>query len=84
MSKHILVIAQFNIAEALRVAVGLTLLHDGVRVISVGPLPDDPVVREQREALDFVEVPCLQISDPAQSAMPLATAILAADLVYRL
>lgn len=84
MSKRILVIAQFNIAEALRVAIGLTLLHDGVRVISVAPLPDDAAVREQREALDFVEVPCLEISSSTQPAMPLAAAILESDLVYRL
>lgn len=84
MGNRILVIAKFKLAEALRVATGLTLLNDSVRVIACAPLPDDPAVREQREMLDFVEVPCLEIQDPADAARQLAVAVLGADVVYRL
>lgn len=84
MGKRILVIAEFKMAEALRVAVGMTLLNDGVRVIAAAPLPDDPAVREQREVLELVEVPCLEISEPGQVATQIAAAILDSDLVYRL
>ena len=45
--KRILVIAKQNPAEALRVAAGLTLLNESVRVAILGDLPDDPAVQEQ-------------------------------------
>lgn len=80
--KRILVIARDKPAEALRVAVGLTLLNDTVRVVCAQPLPEDPAVQEQRDMLDFVEVPCLEVHEPAQLATQLAAAILDADTVY--
>jgi hypothetical protein len=80
--KSILVVALRNQAEALRVAAGLTLLSDPVRVAVVGAFMDTPAVAEQREMLEFAEVPCEEVSDPGIDAGPLASAILAADAVY--
>ena len=40
--KNILVVAKHNQAEALRVAAGLTLLSDPVRVAVIGRLADTP------------------------------------------
>jgi hypothetical protein len=82
--KRILVIAKHNPAEALRVAAGLTLLHETVRVTAIGELPDDPAVAEQRELLDFVDVPVDVITDPAAVAAGLAHALLQAEVVYTL
>ena len=36
-------------------AAGLTLLHENLRVVVIGALPDEPAVAEQRELLDFVD-----------------------------
>ena len=80
--KNILVIARHNQAEALRVAAGLTLLSDPVRVAVLGTLRDTPAVREQQELLDFAEVPCEEIADSAQARGRLAAAVLEADAVY--
>ncbi|MBL8341004.1 MAG: hypothetical protein JNL30_05995 [Rubrivivax sp.] len=80
--KRILVVARAKPAEALRVATGLTLLNDTVRVIAAAPLPDTAAVREQREMLEFVEVPCDEVGDAALLPALLAEAILAADQVY--
>jgi hypothetical protein len=55
--RKLLVVARHNKAEALRVAAGLTLLSDPVRVAVVGALEDTPAVAEQRELLEFAEVP---------------------------
>ncbi len=78
--KNILVVARDNPAEALRVAAGLTLLSDPVRVAVVGELPDTPAIAEQRELLEFAEVPCEQLAPGASPA--LAAAMVAADAVY--
>lgn len=82
--KRILVIARNNPAEALRVAAGLTLLHETVRVAVVGELPDDLAVVEQRELLDFVDVPVEVITDPGAVPSRLADALLQAEVVYSL
>ncbi len=82
--KRILVIAKHNQAEALRVAAGLTLLSDPVRVAVVGRLQDSPAVNEQRELLEFAEVPCEELDPASASAPGLAAALLEADAVYLL
>ncbi len=82
--KHILVIANNKPAEALRVAAGLYLLHETIKVISVEPLPDDPAVHEQRELLEFIDIHCDEIADRADVPARLAAAILEADVVYRI
>lgn len=83
--KQILVVAKYNQAEALRVAAGLTLLSDVVRVAVLGRLAQDSAVQEQKEVLDFAEVPCEELeAESSDSPSFLAQALLAADLVYLL
>lgn len=82
--KNILVIARHNQAEALRVAAGLTLLSDPVRVAVLGTLQDTPAIAEHRELLEFAEVPCEVIADSPASGEQVAGAIHAADVVYLL
>jgi hypothetical protein len=65
--KSILVIAKHNPAEALRVAAGLSLLHSPtLRVLGIGAWPDTAAVREQHELVEFIEIPCEALTDPAE------------------
>jgi hypothetical protein len=82
MKKNILVIAKNNKVEALRVAAGLTLMDDIVKVAVLGALDDSPPVQEQIEALDFGEVPRKVYDDPNQVTEDLARDLLSADVVY--
>jgi len=82
MKKNILVIAKHNKVEALRVAAGLTLRDDIVKVAVLGGLEDSPQVQEQIEALDFGEVPRKVFDDPIQVTEDLARDLLSADVVY--
>jgi hypothetical protein len=82
MKKNILVVAKHNKVEALRVAAGLTLVNDTVKVAVLGGLDDSPPVREQLEALDFAEVPHEVFGDPTQVTEALARDLLGADVVY--
>lgn len=78
-------VAKYNHAEALRVAAGLTLLSDIVRVAVLGRLAGDPAVQEQKEVLDFADVPCEElVPDAADTPARLAQALFAADAVYLL
>lgn len=84
-AKQIVVVAKYNQAEALRVAAGLTLLSDVVRVAVLGRLSDDAAVREQKEVLDFADVPCEELAaDAPDTPARLARTLLAADTVYLL
>lgn len=82
MKKHILVIAKHNKVEALRVAIGLTLLSDDVKIAVLGDLEDSPAIQEQREVMEFAEVPCNILGDDWQTIARLAESILVADAVY--
>jgi hypothetical protein len=56
--KRILVVARDDKVEALRMATGLTLLDDAVRVAVIGDLDESAAdVQLQLESLDFAEVP---------------------------
>lgn len=79
--KQVLVIAKFDQAEAMRVAAGLTLLDDSVRVGVIGRLEETPAVAEQKEVLDFAEVPC-EIVDADAPIARIAQAIINADAVF--
>jgi hypothetical protein len=57
VKKNILVIAKRDKTEALRMAAGLTLLDDVVKVAVLGSLEGTPAVQEQIEVLEFAEVP---------------------------
>ncbi len=80
VKKSILVVARSNKVEALRVAAGLTLLDDAVRLAVLGGLEETPAVREQLEVLEFAEVPMQRYDAPTDSA--LARDMLGADVVY--
>ena len=80
--KNILVVAKNNKTEALRVAVGLVLLSDTVKVVVLGGLEDKPEITEQREVMEFAEVACELLEDATVQASRLAQAIAAADAVY--
>ncbi len=82
-TKTILLIAQNNKPEALRIASGLTLLDDQVKVDVDGELGTDEETCLQLEALEFVEVPVerLELSD-TENFNRLAKDIISADVVF--
>ena len=82
MKRRILVVARNNKAEALRVAAGLTLLDDVVRVVVLGGLEDTPAVREQLDVLEFAELPMHHCAGPGPADPALAREIVQADQVY--
>ena len=82
--KRILVIAKHTPAEALRVAAGLSLLHTELRVLGIGAWPDTAAVREQQELVEFIEIPCEAVTDPAEAPARVAAAVAQADVVYQL
>jgi len=80
--KRILMLAIDKKVEALRMASGLTLLDDVVSILTWGALPTGDAVAEQMEALEFSEVPVLQL-DPAHDGLAvLARQIINSDVVY--
>lgn len=80
--KHVLVVARDNQPEALRMAAGLTLLDDIVKVDVLGALQLLPEVEVQKEVLDFADVVCTQLSDVDSMLELLAEDLLVADIVY--
>jgi hypothetical protein len=81
--KRLLVVALGNRAEALRVAVGLTLADAPLQVAVWGEPPDDDGTREQLEALAFGDIPVAVLpADEASSWDALARHILDSDFVY--
>ena len=79
--KNVFMIARHKKAEALRMATGLTLLDDVIRVAVVGDLDrSDPEVELQLESLDFADVPVV-IVDSARPA-ELAEMIINSEVVY--
>lgn len=82
MKKCILVIARRNKVEALRVAAGLTLLDDVVKLAVLGGLDDSPAVREQVEVLEFAEVPMQHYGEHEIANPALALEVIGADAVY--
>ncbi len=81
-TKKILMIAQHNKVEALRMATGLTLLDDLVSVLICGTLEDSAEAEEQLEALDFSDVPITRVESDKEIPNAMAAAILQADAVY--
>jgi hypothetical protein len=82
LKKRILVVARENKVEALRVAAGLTLLDDAVRLIVLGGLEETPAVREQLEVLEFTDVPLQHCDERGLADPELARELVAADRVY--
>lgn len=80
-TKNVLMIARNKKTEALRMATGLTLLDDAVRVAVVGKIDRaDPEVELQLESLDFAEVQVVEVD--AGQARTLAEMIVNSDVVY--
>jgi len=82
MTRNILVVAKNNKVEALRVAVGLVLLSDIVKVVVLGELDDTPAIAEQREVLEFAEVSCELLQDTTGQSNRLAQEMVGANVVY--
>lgn len=82
MTKNILVVAKNNKLEALRVAIGLVLLSDIVKVVVLGELDDTPDIAVQREVLEFADVPCELLQDAASQSIRLAQEMAGANAVY--
>ncbi len=82
MKKNILVIAKNNKVEALRVAVGLTLLSDPVKVDVLDELEDSPQVQEQLEVLEFADVPYEILEDRSSLIDKLAQDLVGSNVVY--
>lgn len=82
MKKNILVIAKNNKVEALRVAVGLVLLDDTVKLDVQGELDDSPQIQEQIEVLEFADVPYELLKDHANPIDKLAQDLIGSDVVY--
>lgn len=80
--KHILMVAVRKQAEALRMASGLTLLDDMVGIAAWGRLPESAEVAEQMEALEFGDVPVLELDPGRDALVTLAQKIIDSDVVY--
>ena len=82
MTKNILVLAKNNKVEALRVAVGLVLLDDKVKLDVLGELEDSPQIQEQLEVLEFADVPHEILDDQTKLIDKLARDLISSDVVY--
>ena len=82
MTKTILVVAKNNKLEALRVAIGLVLLSDIVKVVVIGGLEDTPAIAAQREVMEFADVPCELLPDSADQSIRLAAEMASVNVVY--
>lgn len=80
--KHILMVAVQKRVEALRMASGLTLLDDAVSIATWGALPESAAVAEQMEALEFAEVPVVELAPAGDAMAVLARQIIDNDVVY--
>lgn len=81
--KNVLVVAQHNKTEALRMASGLTLLDDAIKVVVLGALEDSGEAALQLESLEFAEVPVSYIDQTVESDIKrLADDIVQADAVF--
>ncbi|MFO8005377.1 hypothetical protein [Thioalkalivibrio sp.] len=81
--KRILVVAAGDKVEALRMATGLTLLDDAVRIAVLGDLDetaDD--VQSQLEALDFADVPVERLGNDPDSYKTLTGIMIQSDTVF--
>jgi hypothetical protein len=81
-AKRILVVARDDKVEALRMATGLTLLDDQVRVAVLGDLDDgSDDVQMQLEALDFADVSVERLTNAGSAYRSLAGMMSESDAV---
>jgi Flp pilus assembly CpaE family ATPase len=80
-TKNILMIARNKKVEALRMATGLTLLDDIIRVAVIGDIDrEDAEVELQLESLDFADVPVVDVDE--SNAGELAEMMVNSDVVF--
>jgi hypothetical protein len=80
-TKNVLMIARNKKVEALRMATGLTLLDDVIRVAVIGGIDrENPDVELQIESLDFADVPVVDID--VSNAARLAEMVVESDVVF--
>jgi len=80
-TKNILMIARNKKVEALRMATGLTLLDDIIRVALIGGIDrEDDEVELQLESLDFADVPVVDVDE--SNAAELAEMMVNSDVVF--
>jgi hypothetical protein len=82
MKKNILVIAKNNKVEALRVAVGLVLLSDFVKVDVLGGLDNSPKVQEQLEVMEFADIPHEVLDNSSSMMDKLAQDLVNSNIIY--
>ncbi len=82
MKKNILVIAKNNKVEALRVAVGLVLLSDFVKVDVLGGLDNSPQVQEQLEVMEFADIPHEVLDNGSSMMDKLAQDLVGSSIIY--
>jgi hypothetical protein len=81
--KHVLMVARDDKLEALRMAAGLTLLDDVVRVAVIGELDESSEdVQMQLEALEFADVSLDRLGDDAAGVRALAGMMIESDTVF--
>ncbi|MCW8936120.1 MAG: hypothetical protein OQK98_15515 [Gammaproteobacteria bacterium] len=79
--KNVLMIARNKKIEALRMAAGLTLLDDVIKVAVVGEMDRDAdEVSLQLESLDFADVPVIDVDD--SNAAEFAQMVVNSDVVF--
>jgi len=80
-SKNVLMIARNKKVEALRMAAGLTLLDDVVKVAVVGEMDRDADDASlQLESLDFADVPVIDVDD--SNVAEFAEMVVNSDVVF--
>ncbi|HEY9200696.1 MAG TPA: hypothetical protein VIQ81_03775 [Gammaproteobacteria bacterium] len=80
-SKNVLMIARNKKVEALRMAAGLTLLDDIIKVAVVNGIDRDAEdVSLQLESLDFADVPVIDVGD--SNAAEFAEMVVNSDVVF--
>ena len=80
-TKNVLMIARNKKVEALRMATGLTLLDDVIRVAIIGDIDRESLdVELQLESLDFADVPVVDVN--ANNASELAEMVVNSDVVF--
>jgi hypothetical protein len=82
VKKKILMIANANHVEAMRVATGLTLLSDEVSLHVLGNPEDSPEIREQMEVLEFADIPVTRLPGLLPNMANVARDLVASHVVY--
>jgi hypothetical protein len=81
--KHVLMVARDDKLEALRMAAGLTLLDEVVRVVVIGELDESSEdAQMQLEALEFADVSPVRLGEDDAGVRALAGMMIESDTVF--